>query len=65
MILLQRKPKLGHTKPATEPHAGRGLDLAALDQSNQADSPKWQNNSSSAFSCKGKVDTVLSNFLKF
>jgi len=26
---------------------------------------EWQNNSSSAFSCKGKVDTVLLNFLKF
>jgi len=26
---------------------------------------EWQNNSSNAFSCKGKVDTILLNFLKF
>ena len=31
MLLLQRKPKLGHTKTSTEPHAGRGLDIAALE----------------------------------
>jgi len=32
MLLLQRKPKLGRTKPATEPHAARGLDVAVLNQ---------------------------------
>jgi len=30
-ILLQRKPKLGRTKPSTGPHAARGLDIAALE----------------------------------
>jgi len=29
-ILLQRKPKLGRTKPSTGPHAARGLDTAGL-----------------------------------
>jgi len=27
-LILQRKPKLGRTKPSTGPHAGRGLDAA-------------------------------------
>jgi len=31
VLLLQRKLKLGHTKPSTEPHSGRGLDIAALE----------------------------------
>jgi len=31
ILLLQRKRELGHTKPATGPHAARGLDLAGLD----------------------------------
>jgi len=30
ILLLQRKPKLGRTKPSTGPHAGRGLDIAGL-----------------------------------
>ena len=30
MLLLQRKPKLGRTKPSTGPHAVRGLDAAVL-----------------------------------
>jgi len=31
ILLLQRKPKLGRTKPSTGPHAGRGLDIVGLD----------------------------------
>jgi len=31
MLLLQRKPKLGRSKPSIEPHAGRGSDIAALE----------------------------------
>jgi len=30
IFLLQRKPKLGNTKPSTGPHAACGLDIAAL-----------------------------------
>jgi len=33
-ISLQRKPKLGHTKPSTGPHAARVLDIAALVNNN-------------------------------
>jgi len=29
-LLLQRKPKLGHTQPLTGPHAARELDIAGL-----------------------------------
>jgi len=32
MLLLQRKPKLGRTKPSTGQHAARGLDIAALNE---------------------------------
>jgi len=30
ILLPQKKTKLGRTKPSTGPHAGRGLDTAAL-----------------------------------
>jgi len=30
ILLLQRKPKLGRTKPLTGPHAPRGLDVASV-----------------------------------
>ena len=32
ILLLQRTPKLGCTKPSTKPHAARGLDIAGLDE---------------------------------
>jgi len=31
-FVLQRKPKLGRTKPSTGTHAGRGLDITVIDQ---------------------------------
>jgi len=31
ILLLQRKPKLGCTKPLTGPHCGRGLDISGLE----------------------------------
>jgi len=31
LLVQQRKPKLGRTKPLTGPHAARGLDIAGLD----------------------------------
>jgi len=38
ILLLQRQPNLGRTKPSTGPHVGRGLDIAGLNELNTNDS---------------------------
>jgi len=51
LLILQRRPKLGRTKPTTGPHAGRGLDIAALGFCNMYLSSSFaQNYLPSAFS---------------
>jgi len=35
LLILQRKPKLGHTKLSTGRHVGHGLDVAGLNKKEQ------------------------------